>query len=250
MIMQYFVFQKEQILLINNCIPTQSDKVWEETDVMSKIDFDFDGEKCCALELSENFELPENEKWYDLRASFAILSAKEHQAAGKARELLFWNAQTQFCSKCGTPLVAGIPYSKRCPNCGKEHWTVITPAIIVAVHKDDKILLTRSHTMRGNYMGLVAGYLEAGESLEECVRREVREETKIEITNIRYFGSQPWPYPSVEMIGFHADYLSGEIEIQQEELVKAGWFDREHLPEIPGKVSLARKLIDDWLSWK
>ena len=127
---------------------------------------------------------------------------------------------------------------------------MITPAIIVAVHRNDEILLTRSHTMRGNYMGLVAGFVEPGESLEECVRREVKEETNLEITNIRYFGSQPWPYPSVQMIGFHADYLSGEIEIQREELVKAGWYSRENLPEIPGKVSLARKLIDDWLSWE
>lgn len=248
--MQYFIFCKERILLVAGKIPTQLNSAWLLTAPKSELEFHFGDETCFAIEVSEPLSLSESEDWVDLRATFDVLSLREHQAAGKARELLYWDDQTRFCSHCGTPLEAGILFSKRCPQCGKEHWTVITPAIIVAVHRNDEILLTRSHTMRGNYMGLVAGFVEPGESLEECVRREVREETNLEITNIRYFGSQPWPYPSVQMIGFHADYLSGEIEIQREELVKAGWYSRENLPEIPGKVSLARKLIDDWLSWE
>ena len=101
---------------------------------------------------------------------------------------------------------------------------------------------------KGTFFGLVAGFVETGETLEECVRREVMEETGLTIKNIKYFGSQPWPYPSGIMIAFTADYESGELRLQKEELNKGGWFTRENVPELSGKISNGRKLIDDWLS--
>jgi NAD+ diphosphatase len=107
--------------------------------------------------------------------------------------------------------------------------------------------MVRAKNFRGTYYGLVAGFLEAGETLEECVHREVMEETGIRIKNLKYFGSQPWPYPSGVMIGFTADYESGEIKLQDEELSAGDFFRKDNLPEIPKKLSLARKLIDDWL---
>ena len=107
--------------------------------------------------------------------------------------------------------------------------------------------MVRAKNFRGTYYGLVAGFLEAGESLEECVHREVMEETGIRIKNVKYFGSQPWPYPSGVMVGFTADYENGDIQIQEEELSDAAFFSKDNLPEIPKKLSLARKLIDDWL---
>ena len=111
-----------------------------------------------------------------------------------------------------------------------------------------EVLLVRSRNFRGNKHGLVAGFLETGESLEECVEREVREETGIKIKNLRYFGSQPWPYPFGLMVGFTADYESGELHLQKSELCEGGWFTRDNLPEIPDKASIARRLIDDWLN--
>lgn len=108
-------------------------------------------------------------------------------------------------------------------------------------------MLVKAKNFKRDYYGLVAGFVETGESLEETVKREVMEETGLEISNIRYFGSQPWAYPCGLMIGFTADYVSGEIHIQKEELKTAGWFTRDNMPPIPEKLSIARKLIDDWL---
>ena len=138
--------------------------------------------------------------------------------------------------------------SKRCEECGKEVWPSLATAIIVLVHRGDEVLLVHARNIRGNIFGLVAGFVETGESLEEAVHREVMEETGLTITNLRYFGSQPWPYPSGLTVGFHADYVSGEIKLQKEELAAGQWFTKDNLPEIPEKLSIARKIIDDWVS--
>ena len=137
--------------------------------------------------------------------------------------------------------------SKRCTNCGKEVWPQLATAVITLIHKGDEVLLVRGKNYRSKFYGLVAGFVETGETLEQAVHREVMEETGINITNLRYFGSQPWPYPSGIMIGYHADYVSGDIHIQKEELTQGGWFTRENLPTIPEPLSIARMLIDDWL---
>ena len=138
--------------------------------------------------------------------------------------------------------------SKRCVECGNEIWPQLQTAIIVLVKRDDKILMVQSKNFRADYMGLVAGFVETGETLEQCVAREVMEETNIRIKNIRYYGSQPWPYPCGLMVGFVADYEGGEMELQTSELNKGGWFGANNLPPVPGKVSLARRLIDAWLA--
>lgn len=116
--------------------------------------------------------------------------------------------------------------------------------------KGESILLVHARNFRGSYKGLVAGFLEPGETLEECVNREVMEETGLTIKNLKYFGSQPWPYPSGIMIGYTAEYESGTIKLQDEELSAGAFYTREHLPEIPKKLSIARKMIDAWLIHK
>ena len=112
--------------------------------------------------------------------------------------------------------------------------------------RDDQILLVHARNFRGPHYGLVAGFVETGETLEQAVEREVWEETRLRISNLRYFGSQPWPYPCGLMVGFTADYASGELHLQREELGGGGWFDRDHLPLLPDNASIARRLIDDW----
>lgn len=190
-----------------------------------------------------------------LRASFDVLSPEQYNLAGKAAELIYWDQNSKFCGCCGAPMKFNTEISKRCINCGKELWPQLATAVIVRVTRrtasslsDEEILLVHANNFRRPYYGLVAGFVETGETLEEAVRREVREETGVEITNIRYFASQPWPYPCGLMVGFTADYVSGDIHLQREELSSGGWFKRDNLPDIPGRSSIARRLIDDWIN--
>lgn len=190
----------------------------------------------------------------NLRSSFDVLSADEYNLAGKAAELIYWDQNSKFCGCCGAPMRWETEISKRCTNCGKELWPQLATAVIVRVTKgpspevgEEAILLVHAKNFRRPYYGLVAGFVETGETLEEAVRREVCEETGMEIENIRYFGSQPWPYPCGLMVGFTADYKEGELHLQRSELSSGGWFTRNNLPAIPGKASIARRLIDDWV---
>jgi len=182
-----------------------------------------------------------------LRQSFRILSLTDYQLAGKGQELLYWDSNTKYCGCCGAPNKWQTDISKQCSECGKEWWPQLAIAIIVRILRDDKILLVHSRSFRGPHYGLVAGFVETGETLEEAVRRECREETGIEIQDLKYFGSQPWPYPCGLMVGFTARYAGGEIHLQKEELASGNWFTKDNLPLIPDKASIARQLIDDWL---
>ena len=185
-------------------------------------------------------------EWVDLRKSFHLLPREHYLKAGKCRELIYWDSNTQYCGTCGTPLRMHTPISKRCPQCGREIWPALSPAIIVLVHKGNEALLVHARNFKGDYYGLVAGFVETGETLEEAVHREVAEETGITITNLRYFGSKPWPYPNGLMVGFEADYVAGNIHLQKEELSHGAWFSKEKLPAVPDKLSIARKMIDHW----
>ena len=182
-----------------------------------------------------------------LRASYDYLDPILHKIAGKAYELIYWDQHSRFCPSCGTKTVMQTTISKQCPNCKYEIYPVVSPAILVLIRKGDAILLVHARNFRGSFYGLVAGFLETGETLEECVRREVMEETGLEINNITYFGNQPWPYPSNLMVGFIADYVTGTIRLQDEELSEGAFFTKDNLPELPRKLSLARKMIDWWL---
>ena len=204
--------------------------------------------KACALPLEPLTE--QNTSFFptDLRASYDVLPLEEYQCAGKASQILTWDKNSRFCPACGTPTIQTGPITKRCPHCGQEIYPRISPAVIVLIKKEDSVLLVHARNFRGSFKGLVAGFLEPGETLEECVHREVMEETGIRIKNLKYFGSQPWPYPSGIMVGYYAEYESGTIKLQDEELSAGAFYHRDHLPEIPKKLSIARKLIDAWLN--
>ena len=182
-----------------------------------------------------------------LRQSFYKLSLPLYLKAGKAQELLYWDRNTRFCGVCGTPMEMDTDISKRCSNCGKTVWPQLATAIIVLINRGDDLLLVHARNFKTDFYGCIAGFVETGESLEEAVRREVMEETQLKIKNLRYFKSQPWPYPCGLMVGFFAEYESGELKLQDEELSRGGWFNKNSLPTIPEKLSLARMLIDDWL---
>jgi len=182
-----------------------------------------------------------------LRKSYYELPRPLYLKAGKCQELLYWDQNTRYCGVCGAPMRMDTDISKKCTECGKEVWPQLATAVIVLIHRGDEVLLVRARNFRSDFYGLVAGFVETGETLEEAVSRETMEETGISIANIRYFGSQPWPYPCGLMVGFHADYVSGELRLQRSEIAKGGWFRRDNLPHIPEKLSIARMLIDSWL---
>lgn len=165
---------------------------------------------------------------------------------GLARQILYWERMSRHCSKCGASLKRiRLTWGKRCTGCGHEHFPHIHPCIIVLIRRGDQFLLARKpEWLKGRY-SLVAGFLDFGESLEECVDREVLEETGLRVRNIRYVGSQNWPFPSQMMAGFVADYASGEITVDGDELEDAQWFSRDNMPQsLPPARSIARWIID------
>lgn len=183
-----------------------------------------------------------------LRQSFHKLPLDLYLKAGKCEEILYWDANTRFCGVCGGRMHMHTDISKRCENCGKEIWPQLATAIIVLVYRGDEVLLVHANNFKGNYYGLVAGFVETGETLEQAVQREVMEETGLCIKNLHYFSSQPWPYPCGLMVGFFAEYNGGEIRLQRSELGAGGWFRRDNMPDIPDKLSIARRLIDHWIA--
>lgn len=208
------------------------------------------GKPCKVVQIDQPLSEDSPYEMVNLRASYFLLDEDMYLKAGKGAEILYWDRNTRFCGVCGGPMKMHTVISKRCVNCGKEVWPQLATAIIVLVKREDRILLVRARNFKGDFHGLVAGFVETGETLEECVAREVAEETGLRIDNIRYFGSQPWPYPCGLMIGFHADYVSGEITLQKQELVSGAWYTRDSLPVIPDRLSMARMLIDAWLDRK
>lgn len=184
----------------------------------------------------------------ELRAAWQLLPDSDYTAAAKGAELIYWRRQNLYCGSCGHPTQRGIEISRRCPACGSEVFPSPAPAVLVLVTRGETALLVHARNFRRNFYGLVAGFVETGESIEECVAREVKEETSLEIDHIRYFGSQTWPFPFNLMIGFTAEYKSGDIRFADNELSAGQFFDREHLPPLPTPPSLARTMIDHWLS--
>ena len=186
----------------------------------------------------------------NLREMLTEMSPEEFRAAARERELEEWRSINRYCGKCGSlmrPHVNPVERAFVCPKCRYAAYPKLSPAVIVLVTKGDKILLQRNTHYNLKNWTLVAGFVDAGENFEDAVRREVMEEASIEIKDLRYFGSQTWPFPSNIMVGFRAEYASGELAPDGEEIVESGWFDKANLPEIPLKGSIARAMIDAWL---
>lgn len=168
-------------------------------------------------------------------------------AASYAKQLIEFRTLTRFCSRCGNAYHP-IPktWGLRCEPCKHEVFPPVSPAIIVLIHDGDRVLLT-TKVGWGNRYSLVAGFAEPGESFEACVAREVREEVGVEVSRIRYVGSQCWPFPHQVMVGFLAQYKSGDIAMDAEELADARWFDRSDMPAIPPPTAISGQILDIWL---
>lgn len=189
----------------------------------------------------------DNSLFVGVRESWKLLDEADYAAVVKGVELIGWDESVRFCASCGAKLKRTGAISKGCDTCGREYFPQLSPAIIVLVTKGEKALLVRAKTFKRPFYALVAGFVETGESLEQCVLREIKEETNLTVRNIRYFGSQSWPFPGQLMVGFTAEWESGEVEFRDGELVSGGFFDRDSVPELPTLPSISRMLIDFWL---
>lgn len=249
----YFVFCKDNLMLERRTdgsytIPLQEEPPTEVKPWTTIINIASpDGIEAKAYNIDSPVTTDDRYEMCPLRQSYYKLPEALYLKAGKCAELLHWDRNTKFCGVCGGQMHFHTDISKRCEMCGKEVWPSLAPAVIVLIRRGNEILLARGRNFKSEFYGLIAGFVETGETLEEAVKREVKEETGLNIKNIRYFDSQAWPYPSGLMVGFTADYESGELHLQQEELKKAGWFQRTNLPKLPEKLSIARRLIDNWL---
>jgi NAD+ diphosphatase len=204
------------------------------------------GTQCWAAEVPKEAEAPAGMSWEGLRTLFSVLDDAHFALAGRALQLVDWDRTHQFCGRCGSRTEAHREERVRvCPACKLSAYPRVAPAVMALVRKGREILLARSpHFPPGMYSAL-AGFVEPGESLEQCVAREVAEEVGIEVARPRYFASQSWPFPHSLMVAFVCDWTSGEIRRQEAEIEEAKWFKVLQLPKLPSKISIARRLIDD-----
>jgi NAD+ diphosphatase len=183
-----------------------------------------------------------------LRLLYGLLEEDAFKVALRAMHLVEWDRTSRFCGRCGARTEPrGEERAKQCTGCGTLIFPRISPAVIVLIERGDQVLLARAARFPESLYSVLAGFVEPGESLEETVHREIEEETGILVKDVRYFGSQPWPFPDSLMVGFTARYKSGEIRVDGKEILDARWFSVDDLPQIPGRVSIARKLIDRFI---
>jgi NAD+ diphosphatase len=209
------------------------------------------GSPCWAVDadgVGPSFEAAE--AFADLRRLFGQVDEPTWLAAARALQLVEWTRTHRYCGRCGAPTEASpTELARRCPRCNLLAFPRLAPAVIVLVERDDgRALLARNAQWRGGMYSCLAGFVEPGESVEGALRREVREEVSVEVDDLRYRRSQPWPFPHSLMLGFNARYAGGEVVCDGREILDAGWFAPDDLPELPGPISIARWLIDDWVA--
>lgn len=207
---------------------------------------------CFAAEVAAETEPPAGMQFTGLRQLFMHLPMDHLWLAGRAVQIIDWDRTHQFCTRCATPNeIMDHERAKKCPSCGLTTYPRISPAIIVRVDRlidgVPHVLLARNGRWQRNFYSVLAGFVEPGETLEDCVHREVFEEVGIRLKNVRYFGSQPWPFPNSLMVGFTAEYASGDIVLEEEEIADANWFTAESLPNLPSSMSIARRLVDAFI---
>ena len=201
-----------------------------------------------ALSVDSKKDLPENTKFMNVRHLYRTSNEYLFYLAGLGMQLSEWNRTNRYCGKCGAQMENhGYERAKVCPDCGHIVYPKISPAMICAVTKGTEILLARGSKFSQPVYSVLAGFVEPGETLEETVEREVMEETGIRIKNIKYFGNQPWPFSSSMMIAFTAEYESGDIKIDNNEILDAGWYSADKLPMLPSSYSIARRLIRNFV---
>ncbi|MEN0038466.1 MAG: NAD(+) diphosphatase [Cellvibrio sp.] len=192
----------------------------------------------------EQGELPANHQWLGLRSQLEILSVDAFQLAGRALQVAQWFYDHRFCGRCGQPTMQDqIDRAKVCSSCELRFYPRISPCMIVLVARGEELLLAHHHRASRVMYTTLAGFVEVGESVEDCIKREIMEEVGVSVGKLEYFRSQPWPFPNQLMLGFFAEYEAGEIKIDPTEIVDAKWFRYDQLPQVPAKATVAGQLI-------
>ncbi len=203
---------------------------------------------CYGSHVTAEEEAPPGYIFVNMRQLLGVFSDVEFQIAGRGLQIAEWDRNHQYCGRCGGKMIVnGSERAKECTQCSYSNFPRISPAVIVQVTRGNELLLGRSAHFRPGMYSVLAGFVDPGESLEETVHREIYEEVRLRVKNVRYFGSQSWPFPHSLMVGFTAEYESGEIDYEQDELEDAGWFTAETMPVRPSPRSIAGRLIDDFV---
>jgi NAD+ diphosphatase len=244
----YFLFQRDELLVKSEgnkaIIPNIQDL---DSLLLNNIQSlgSINEHNCFCGQLNSDIVIPANMYLSSLRSLTHQLSEEMFWIGGRAIQILNFNNDHRYCGRCGT-LTRDLlgERAKQCSKCGLTNYPRISPAIIVAVVNENKLLLAHNNQFPKDLYSVVAGFVEVGETLEDCVMREVQEETGITVKNIKYFGNQPWPFPNSLMIGFTAEYASGEIHVDGKEIGDANWYGSTDMPSTPDSISIAKKLID------
>lgn len=233
-----YIFQHQNLLVDQNLQLPEVEKLASDLPLHQN-------DHVIARDLLENEAIPEGYQLVPIRELIQSWSTTEFLQASRAVQLLEWRRNHKFCSHCGhVTEIHSKEYAMVCPACSYHQYPRVQPCIITIITKgDNEVLLAKSVHNKSNMYGLIAGFVEVGETLEEAVQREAFEEVGLKLKNIRYMSSQPWPFPSNLMIAFHAEYDSGEIQLQVEEISEAQFFRFDQLPEIPFKGSIAHAMI-------
>lgn len=225
--------------------PATAEEVAHLSDVRSHFMGHLGNQPCYAVEAPDQGE----HTFANLRMYLGRIDNTLFNLAGRSLQLCDWYRTHRFCGKCGEATSENdSDRSMVCRACRINYYPRLSPSIIVLVHREDEVLLARNHMFPEGLFSTLAGFVEPGESIEETVTREVEEEVGVRVGKLRYLGSQPWPFPNSLMLGFHAEYESGEIVCQQDEIAEANWFACSELPNIPGKFAISRWLIDAYLA--
>lgn len=249
----WLIFYKENVLIsISDNTPLLSPSLTQE--IHSKLIHNhsigfYNNSIIHCAELPAEHSLPANLQFATLRKGIQLIGSDWYQAAIKASAIVNWDKNHQFCSRCGHKTIhkPGM-FERTCQHCSQSYYPRISPSVIVLIERGNELLMARSpHFMPGVY-GLIAGFVEPGETAEEAVHREVLEEVGIKINNLQYVASQPWPFPDSLILGYTANYVSGEIVMDKNEIEAAGWYTIDNLPGRPTSAfSMSSKLIDHFI---
>jgi NAD+ diphosphatase len=243
----WFVFQATRLVLIDGAVPiAESAEALGFAPVRSQYVGLLDGLAAFSAEILPESALPENAMAGSLRRLFNQLDEVVFWVAARAIQLVDWDRTHQFCGRCATPMVmSDLEHVKICPNCDLHSYPRLSPAVIVAVTKGDRLLLAHNVRHPDGFYTVLAGFVEAGETLEQTVKREIKEEVGINVKNIRYFGSQPWPFPNSLMVGFTAEWADGDF-VYEDEIEHADWYLPSEMPPYPTSPSIANALIENF----